>query len=53
MESGLYIHAVVDLKAKGWPVETLDCTTDDAATIAARIVSLIHRVLEEKIPVCR
>ncbi|MFC3898030.1 dTMP kinase [Lentzea rhizosphaerae] len=53
MESGLYVHAVVDLKAKGWPVETLDCTTDDAATIAARIVSLIHRVLEEKIPVCR
>jgi dTMP kinase len=53
MESGLYVHAVVDLQAKGWPVETLDCTTDDAATIAARIVSLIHRVLEEKIPVCR
>ena len=53
MESGLYVHAVVDLQAKGWPVETLDCTTDDAAMIAARIVSLIHRVLEEKIPVCR
>jgi dTMP kinase len=53
MESGLYIHAVVDLQNKGWPVEMLDCTTDDAATIAARIVSLIHRVLEEKIAVCR
>jgi dTMP kinase len=53
MESGLYVHAVVDLQHKGWLVETLDCTTDDAVTIAARIVSLIHRVLEEKIAVCR
>jgi dTMP kinase len=53
LESGLYVHAVADLQAKGWPVTTLDCTTDDAAAIAARIVSLIHRVLEEKIPVCR
>lgn len=53
MESGLYVHAVVDLQSKGWPVETLDCTTDNATTIAARIVSLIHRVLEEKIAVCR
>ncbi|USX55620.1 dTMP kinase [Lentzea sp. HUAS12] len=53
MESGLYVHAVVDLQSKGWLVETLDCTTDDATTIAARIVSLIHRVIEEKIAVCR
>lgn len=53
MESGLYVHAVVDLQHKGWLVETLDCSTDDAATIAARIVSLIHRVIEEKIAVCR
>ncbi|RAS59714.1 thymidylate kinase [Lentzea atacamensis] len=52
MESGLYVHVVADLQSKGWPVETLDCTTDDDATNAAGIVSLIHRVLEEKTPVC-
>ncbi|MBA2324840.1 MAG: dTMP kinase [Pseudonocardiales bacterium] len=52
MESGLYVHAVVNLQAKGWPVATLDCTTDGHAAIAARIVSLIHRVLEEKSPAC-
>lgn len=52
MESGLYVHAVVDLRDKGWPVEVLDCTSDDAATIAARILSLVHQVLEEKIAVC-
>lgn len=53
MESGLYVHAVVGLRSKGWLVETLDCTTDDAATIAARIMALIHRVLEEKSALCR
>jgi dTMP kinase len=51
-ESGLYVHAVVDLQAKGWPVTTLDCTADMPETIAARIVSLIHRVLKEKSPAC-
>lgn len=51
-ESELYGHAVLDLKAKRWPVTTLDCTTDAPATVAARVVSLIHRVLEKKSPVC-
>ncbi|MGH3939615.1 MAG: dTMP kinase [Pseudonocardiaceae bacterium] len=52
MESGLYVHAMVDLQAQGWPVAILDCTTDIPAVIAARIVSLIHRVLDEKSPAC-
>lgn len=52
MESGLYVHAVVDLQAKGWPVATLDLTTDTPDTIAARIVFLIRRVLQEKSPAC-
>lgn len=52
MESGLYVHAVVDLQSRGWPVATLDCTADTPETIAARIVSLIHRVLKEKSPAC-
>ncbi len=53
MESGRYVHAVVNLQARGWPVVTLDCTTDTSDTIAARIVSFIHRVLQEKSPACR
>ncbi|MGH3475379.1 MAG: dTMP kinase [Pseudonocardiaceae bacterium] len=52
MESGLYVRAVVDLQAKGWPVTTLDCTTEGPDAIAARIVYLIHRVLKEKSPAC-
>ncbi len=52
MESGLYVHAVVDLQAKGWPVTALDCTTETPDAIAARIVSLIHRVLKEQSPGC-
>ncbi|MGH3916017.1 MAG: dTMP kinase, partial [Pseudonocardiaceae bacterium] len=51
-ETGLYVHAVVDLQAKGWPVATLDVTTEPPETISARIVSLIHHVLTEKSPAC-
>ncbi|MGH3687607.1 MAG: dTMP kinase [Pseudonocardiaceae bacterium] len=52
METGLYVHAVVDLRAKGWPVATLEATADPPKTIAARIVSLIQHVLTEKSPAC-
>jgi len=52
MESGLYVRTVVDLQVKGWPVATLDLTTDTPDTIAARIVALIHRILKEKSPAC-
>jgi dTMP kinase len=52
METGLYVHAVVDLQNRGWPVATLDATTDPPETIAATIVSLIHHVLTEKSAVC-
>jgi dTMP kinase len=52
METGLYVHAMITLRAKGWLVTTLDCTTDPAETIAAKIVSLIHDVLLEKSPAC-
>jgi dTMP kinase len=52
METGLYIHAVVELQARAWPVATLDATTNPPATIAARIVSLIHQVLTEEHPAC-
>jgi dTMP kinase len=52
METGLYVHAVVDLQNKGWPVATLDATTDPHDTIAAAIVSLIQHVLTEKSPAC-
>jgi dTMP kinase len=51
-ESELYAHAMVELQAKGWSVTMLDCTTDTSDAIAARIVSLIHRVLKEKSPAC-
>ncbi|MGH3701774.1 MAG: dTMP kinase [Pseudonocardiaceae bacterium] len=52
METGLYVHAVVDLRAKGWPVATLEATADPPKTIAARIVSLIQHILTEKSPAC-
>ncbi|MFD9734636.1 dTMP kinase [Umezawaea sp. NPDC059074] len=52
LESGLYLHVEHDLHAKGWPVTTMDCTTDTPDTIAARIVTLIHHVLQEKNPAC-
>ncbi|MGH3720681.1 MAG: dTMP kinase [Pseudonocardiaceae bacterium] len=51
-ESVLYARAVADLQDKGWPVETLDCTTEGPDLIAARIVSLIYRALREKSLVC-
>jgi dTMP kinase len=51
-ESRLYGHAVADLQAHGWPVATLDCTTDTPDAIAARIVSLIHRVRQETSTAC-
>ncbi|KAA2252363.1 dTMP kinase [Solihabitans fulvus] len=53
MESGLYVHAVVDLSEKQWPVTTVDCTTDSPKTIAARITLAIHEVLKEKSAACR
>lgn len=52
METGLYVHAVVDLQQRGWPVASLDATTDPPETIAAGIVSLIQHVLTEKSPAC-
>lgn len=51
-ETRRYVHAVDDLQAKGWPVTTLDCTIETPDVIAARIVSLIHRVRQEKSPAC-
>ncbi|MGH3885900.1 MAG: dTMP kinase [Pseudonocardiaceae bacterium] len=51
-ESALYARAVADLQDKGWPVQTVDCTTEGPDIVAARIVSLIHRTLGEKSPVC-
>jgi dTMP kinase len=51
-EAALYADAVDDLHARGWPVTTLDCTTDDPDAVAGRIVSLIHSVLKEKRPTC-
>lgn len=48
METGLYVHAVVDLEQRGWAVAALDATTDPPETIAAAIVSLIRHVLTEK-----
>jgi hypothetical protein len=37
---------------KGWPVQILDCTAEGADAIAARIVALIYRVVDEKSLVC-
>jgi dTMP kinase len=51
-ETELYIHAVADLEAKGWPVTTLDATAGPPEAIADRIVSLVHTVLTEKSPAC-
>jgi dTMP kinase len=39
---------VDDLQVRGWPVTTLDCTTDRPERIAARIMCLIEQVLAEK-----
>ncbi|MGH3767552.1 MAG: dTMP kinase [Pseudonocardiaceae bacterium] len=51
-ESALYARAVADLQDTGWPVQTLDCTTEGPGMVAARIVSLIYRALGEKSLVC-
>ncbi|MGX7826892.1 dTMP kinase [Actinokineospora sp. 24-640] len=51
-ESALYVHAIAELRGKGWPVMTVDCTAERPETIAAMIVTQIHRVLKET-PVCR
>ncbi len=47
-ESALYTRAVADLHDKGWPVQTVDCTTEEPDAIAARIVSLIQHTLDER-----
>lgn len=52
METGLYVHAAIDLQQRGWPVATLEATADPPETIAATIVSLIQRILTEKSPAC-
>jgi dTMP kinase len=52
METGLYVHAVVNLQQRGWPVVSLDATTDPPETIAAAIVSHIQHVLTEKSAAC-
>jgi len=51
-ETDLYVHATANLEHRGWPVVTLDTTTDPPDTIAATIVSLIQQVLTEKSPAC-
>ncbi|PRX47522.1 thymidylate kinase [Prauserella shujinwangii] len=51
-ETGLYVHAVVGLQRRGWPVAALDATTEPPATIAAAIVSLIQHVQTEKSAAC-
>lgn len=51
-ESALYVDAIDYLRVRGWPVTTLDCTTDSPATIAATIGALVHAVLQEKSPAC-
>ncbi|MGH4000688.1 MAG: hypothetical protein ACRDTJ_24865 [Pseudonocardiaceae bacterium] len=43
---------MADLQDKGSFVPTVDCTADTPDVTAARIVSLIHRALREKNPVC-
>lgn len=52
LETGLYVHAVIDLQQRGWPVTTLEATTDPPATIAAAIVSSIQQVLTGKSATC-
>jgi dTMP kinase len=52
METGLDVHAMVELQNRGWTAASLDATTDPPDTIAAQIVYLIHHVLTEESPVC-
>jgi hypothetical protein len=46
------IGLLVQRLDKGWPVQILDCTAEGADAIAARIVALIYRVVDEKSLVC-
>jgi dTMP kinase len=52
MEAGLYVHALVELRNKGWPVTTVQATAEPPETIAATIVTLIQDVLTEKSATC-
>jgi dTMP kinase len=49
-ESEMYVHAVADLKNRGWPVAVLDCIADPPETVAAKIMSLVLHTLTEKSP---
>ncbi|MGY6658680.1 dTMP kinase [Amycolatopsis sp. TRM77291] len=51
-ESMLYGHALTELQRRGWPVTTLEATTDPPDAIAAAVVSLIQYVLTEKSAAC-
>jgi dTMP kinase len=51
-ETGLYVRAVAELQAQGWPVTTVEATIDSPEIIATRIVSLVHPILTEKSPAC-
>ncbi|ONI90379.1 dTMP kinase [Actinosynnema sp. ALI-1.44] len=51
-ETALYVHAEAELRARGWPVTTLDATAEPSDTIAARIVSHVHQVLKGNNPAC-
>lgn len=51
-ETGLYVHAMTNLRERGWPVTDLDATTDPPEMIATAIVSLIQQVLTEKSTAC-
>lgn len=56
LESGLYHHAVVDLREHGWTVSTLDTTFIPAETIAHRLADLAltaHTTkTTESVPAC-
>lgn len=49
-ETGGYQRAAKFLRERGWPITSVPCATDPAAT-AARIVSLVHHALQET-PAC-
>ncbi|MEV0675872.1 dTMP kinase [Actinosynnema sp. NPDC050436] len=52
LETDLYVHAVADLRQRGWPVASLDATADPPSPIAATIVALIHQLLTGKSAAC-
>lgn len=51
-ETRRYAHAVVELEAHGWPVTTVETTTQPRETIAGTIVGLVQHVLTEKSLAC-